>query len=176
MKRFLVFPLLFVFGGTLLFPASLWQGMAGVLPVAFGTVRASGMGFWFNLFNAGYQENYGFAQQVLGLLTGLALAIWDLLRNKDDQSSLKRLLPNFLYCGFYAFCLCFANASLGLLTLSVLKNGSPLISVVVALQFLGAFAFNFTAFFWAAIRSITTDDVLTPLVLRDKLRERARLN
>ena len=40
---------------------------------------------------------------------------------------------------------------------------------------LGTLLLNFTAIIWAAIRSITTDDVFTPRVLRDKLRERARL-
>ena len=34
---------------------------------------------------------------------------------------------------------------------------------------------NFTAIFWAAIRSIQTDDILTPRVLRGKLRYSSRL-
>ena len=129
-----------------------------------------------NLFSLGYTGSFGLAQQGLGLLAGFVFAIWDLIRNKNDCSSVKRLPLNLLYCGFYAFCLCIANASLGLLILSALKSGSPIIPIVVALQFLGAFAFNFTAILWAAIRSITTDDVLTPRVLRAKIRERARWN
>lgn len=175
MQRFLVFPIVFGICGTLLLPVSLWQGVVGTSSVALRNVAVAGSDFWTSIFSLNYRADFGFAQQCFGLFVGLAFAIWDLMRNKRDESAAVRLHKNLFYCGFYALCLSVANASLGLLIFSALPTGSPLISLFVWLQFSGAVIFNLTAIFWAAIRSITTDDVLTPRVLRDKLRGQAHL-
>ena len=82
-----------------------------------------------------------------------------------------RLLKNFSWCLGYALLLSIPNHAIGVMALydyifDTRLMVLPLFSVIL---------FDFTAILWAAIRSITTNDVLTPRVLRAKLRQRAQL-
>ena len=115
---------------------------------------------------------YGFA---IGVLLGLCLAFWSFLLNKYDESAITRLLPNLCWCGCYALLLNSINELLIFAVANQIASGFNLPIWLLLIPFVCALSINFTAILWAAIRSIQTDDVLTPRVMRDKLRERARL-
>ena len=108
-----------------------------------------------------------------GVAFGLASAFWDLLRNRRDQSAATRLFANLFWCGCYGLILGLFNALLIVVilyffpaTITWLYGMTSWVNVAVP---------NLAAIVWATIRSVTTKDVLTPRVLRSKLRERARL-
>ncbi len=107
---------------------------------------------------------------IFGITVGLVLAIWNKVRNVAGDKKL--ILPqNIFWCFFYALLFSIPNHIIGLLYL----YGYTTIKFFGVLPLIALFLLNLTAILWAAIRSITTDDVLTPRVLRAKLRERARL-
>ena len=110
----------------------------------------------------------------VGVMAGAIIAGWDTWRNRRDQSSTVRLLPNLFWCGGYAFLLFVANSSLAFLSFRYGPSG-PLKFFDQVFPLFGIIIPNAMAIAWAAIRSVTTKDVLTPRVLRDKLRERARV-
>ncbi len=173
MKRFLVLPMILSFIGTLFCPiyyfeTLLAQWPAYTFPFAI-TLREKVL---FYLLPVAL---YG---AMIGAFVGLGMGLWDLLRNRTNQSATTRVIANLFWCSCYALTLILANrvfAQIALLFNNSNSAGS-IRSGIMLFWWLGTLLLNFTAIIWAAIRSITTNDILTPRVLRDKLRERARLN
>ncbi len=101
---------------------------------------------------------------------GVVLAVWDRIFNRLANKKVL-LSQNLFWCLFYALLFSIPNHALGLIYL----YGYTSIRIFGTLPLISLLLLNFTAILWAAIRSITTDDILTPRVLRDKLRRSSRL-
>lgn len=178
MKRLLMFPLVLGIAGAF-FPVVSWlEGVIAQWPVflvgAFPSI--------INLIKDAFAETmpYGVAA---GATAGIGFAFWDKVRNRDRQNSTQLLLANLFWCLFYASLVIAINCAICAVTLLLTfdftrfnLDRSPLLMGLLTAVFVLHTLLNFTAILWAAIRSITTDDVLTPRVLRNKLRERSRLN
>lgn len=175
MKRFLVFPLVGGVTGTFFIWLCTTQGMLPQWPAILAFSNPGRVGIDEQLAIAFYATWLN--GLTIGIFSGVALAIWDLLRNHRVDDAATQLIPNTFWCWFYATILILFNALATFLISSYyVKIGvKPAIEILV-LPFASAALLNLTALLWAAIRSITTDDVLTPRVLRQKLRQRARLN
>lgn len=171
MQRFLVFPLPLALAGAIFLALCWTQGTLTIwgLSGIGGTLGVDLPDIIVEIVQQSWPSG-----SVAGIVAGLGLAIWDLLRNRRDQSAITRLLPNLFWCGCYALLLIAVNGVLFTLGTSQLPLGQAA-NWVVPLPFLGAAVLNLTAIFWGAIHSITTKDVLTPRVWGDKLRVRARL-
>ena len=174
MKRFILFPIAISILG-IIFPISVWLiATALYLPIIarINIMLWSQLSFRFlDVVNFGWL--YGFW---IGLLLGVALSCGDILHNRHNEEACSRLISNVLWCGCYAILINLTNAMLNTIILSQLSIGVTPGDWILTLPIFGVALLNFTAIIWASIRSITTDDILTPRVLRDKLRERARLN
>ena len=166
MKRFLVFPAFAALSGTLFFLVSYVEGSSVIFQQLSSDYIYHVAPFIINIILP-----YSLS---LGLFVGLLLALWDLLRNRHDQSSVARLPGNFFWIVVYTVPFVIANGVVYIF----LSHLMPLFNIdswMAMLTFWNFLLLNLTAITWAAIRSITTGDVLTPRVLRDKLRERSRL-
>ena len=169
MKRFLVFPLTRSVAGAVTVVLCLMQA---VWPIALQLSSLARTNYLFQI--------YGLTDDVVpyafmgGLWFGCGLAMWDKLRNRHDQSSTTRLTLNLWWCGTYALVL---NALTGAISASIFNQiavgtdlwwvfGVPLVQVTT---------FNCAAILWAAIRSVTANDVLSPRVLLAKTREWTRV-
>ena len=120
--------------------------------------------------------HYVFKGSFTGIPIGFLLGFWDMVRNRQNQISLLRLAGNFFWCIPIGFLLSVVNSFLfdALSSFWVNNNSFPPDWFTIS-SYLAVGIPNFTAIIWAAIRSITTDDVLTPRVLRDKLRRSSRI-
>lgn len=107
---------------------------------------------------------------IFGIIVGVVLAVWDRIFNRLANKKVL-LSQNLFWCLFYALLFSIPNHALGLIYL----YGYTSIRIFGTLPLISLLLLNFTAILWAAIRSITTDDILTPRVLRDKLRRSSRL-
>ncbi len=149
-----------------LFPMVMLDGMPGHVPTVMMTL--SDLGEIWN-FAASYSV-------IMGVLLGVGLALFDLLRNRHRPGSemASSLLGNLWWCGLYVTAI---NALNTLLCLGVAKAfpGPHAWSkqTIVPLFMVGIL--NLSAVLWASIRSITSGDVLSPGVLRDKLRRSVHL-
>ena len=174
MKRFVVFPLVLGIGGTFFIVLCAAQGIFPQLPYISAFSSPGRIGIDEQLAVA-FQSTW-LNGLIIGLLLGIALAIWDLLRNRRIDAAATRLILNTLWCWFYATALILFNSLLAFLTSYYFAQiGSKPATLILVLPFVSAGLLNLTAILWATIRSITTDDILTPRVLRDKLRQRSRL-
>ena len=170
MKRFLVFALVLgVLGAP--FVTFCWievMLVSTVLPIS-GLIGATN----FNevtafVFTTTWQPGLG-----AGAAFGLALTIWDLLRNRRDQNAATRLVANLFWCGCYGLTLGLFNA---LLVVAILYFFPQTATWLLGMNsWVNVAVPNLAAILWAAIRSVTTKDILTPRVLGGKLRQRARL-
>ncbi len=180
MKRLLVFPFALGFCGALFFPICFIETIVSQWPLfdSYGGPEVSSFEFW----NGCIETLMRFIPNgtVAGFAIGIGIALWDAILNRRDKNGHHRLLPNLFWCVCYLSLFIAVNAVVIAIMLSYNKpsfatgSNSPE-DLAPAIFVWGTFLLNFTAIAWAAIRSITTDDVLTPRVLRDKLRERARL-
>ncbi len=114
----------------------------------------------------------------VGAVVGCALASWDIIRNRREATAARRLTTNLAWCLFYAALLLGFNgaiiAAISFFYYAPQKSMPP--QPFIFTPILSIPIINFIAVMWAAIRSIQTDDILTPRVLLAKLRERARWN
>lgn len=177
MKRFVVFPLVLGFCGAFFSIVSWGEGVVAQWPVFPVGPFPSIFDLAKDVFEA--TMPYGVA---VGIAAGIGLAVWDQVRNRDRQNSEQLLLANLFWCLFYASLIVAINCAICAVTLLLTfdftrfnLNRSPLLMGLLTAVFIVHTLLNFTAILWAAIRSITTDDVLTPRVLQGKLREHARL-
>lgn len=174
MKRFVIFPLIMGIAGAL-FPISVWLIATSLyLPAIarFNVMLWSQFLFPFlDVVNFGCL--YGFS---VGLVLGIVLSCWDIFRNCRSEKAYSRLLANIMWFGCYAILINLMNAISNALALFLFANRATPADWILMTPIFGVALINFAAILWAAIRSITTDDILTPHVLRDKLRERSRLH
>lgn len=178
MKRFIVFPLALGVVGAF-FPLVSWgEGVIAQWPV-FPVGPFPGIfGLAKDVFAA--TMPYGVA---VGAAMGIGLAVCDKVRNRNRYNSAQLLLANLFWCLLYATLIAAINCALCAVTLLLtidftqfpFAGSSPLLRLLAGIFVLHSVS-NFTAILWAAIRAITTDDVLTPRVLRDKLRRSSRLS
>ena len=116
----------------------------------------------------------------LGIAVGILFTLWDKIRNQHLLAT-QNLLPNLFWCLLYASSINAINCLISNFALGFGRGSQRYyppphdIFTVTKAVIWGALLLNFIAILWAAIRSIQTDDVLTPRVLRGKLRERACL-
>ena len=175
MKRFLVFPLVLGICGALFSTFCFAQFAAVVIvgvsaAVGSANPRLSPMqDAYLHQLSTVFLSSY-IVGIIFGILTGLALAIWDKVRNGPTGKKLV-LLQNISWCLFYALLFSIPNHGVGLFYL----YGYTPIKFFGVLPIISLLLLNFTAILWAAIRSIQTDDILTPRVLRAKLRRSSRL-
>lgn len=174
MKRFIIFPIVLGFCGALLPLVCYVESTLALYPLFVAWSSNLNNDIW-QLLSDAWDATWLYGISI-GLLGGITLAIWDLLRNRHKERSLILLLPNLLWCNFYVLIINIINAGIFALLTTQITFGSPSLQWILKLPFASAALLNFTAILWAAIRSITTKDILTPRVLRDKLRERSRLN
>jgi hypothetical protein len=117
---------------------------------------------------------------VIGLVLGLGLALFDWF-HKPHRAAGKiasSLLANLWWCGFYITAINAFNTAVSLAVIKARPAAPPLNSGSrweVLLLLLAIAILNFSAIMWAAIRSITADDVISPRVLRNKLKRSATI-
>lgn len=107
----------------------------------------------------------------IGVTSGLGLSIYDWFRNRLEtkQPTKLHLISNLFWCGLYALIINIVNLAFFYALYVVMGVNLFAWFLSLSLAFL-----NLAAILWAAIRSITTNDVLTPRVLREKLRRQTR--
>ncbi len=176
MKRFLLLPLALGIVGAFFYVVC-WIQFAAVILVAVNMAVSNAnprLAEMNSLFSARIATNFltsylpGF---VFGLVAGLALTFWYWPRIQSKDRMDAHFWKNIFWCLCYACLPSIPNCIIGVMALYDYIFDTRL----TVLPFISIILFNFTAIVWAAIRSITTNDVLTPRVLRDKLRQRARL-
>lgn len=186
MNRFWVFPLVLgVVGAALPFlmlvesAAPEWY-RASTAPVT-GTFPRTTLQLWA-LYRPSLQLLWQWSA-ILGTVLGVALATGDwALHRRRDRSGGKtstRLIGNVIWCGLYALSVLVIN---DLLLITVLKTmGVPVTlspaqeTLFIAFPAVVTVGVNLAAVLWAAIRTTRADDVLSPRVLRDKLRRSTQL-
>ena len=175
MQRILIFSLSFAVVGAMFPLICVVQGMSPLIPIRVMSTPLSGNQMADTLRDV-FLGSYPVGAPI-GAFVGCALTLWDVIRNRRDATAARRLAANLAWCLFYAALLLGFNGAI-IATISFfhyapqkLRPPEPFIFIPI----LSVPVINLTAILWAAIRSITTDDVLTPRVLREKLRERARL-
>ena len=173
MRRFLIFPLISAIVGALFPVFCMAQGMIPMLPIKFAFAANNGIGienFLGDIFAETWKPG-----AIASAVFGGVLALWDLVRNRRDLTAANRLAVNLAWCLFYAVLFIGANGVLvAAIALSYAQQKTAPPQMFTYWPFLSAALINFTAILWAAIRSIQTDDVLTPRVLREKLRRSSR--
>ena len=172
MKRFFIFPATLGFVGAFLPVVCFIIGVLSLWPMITGLSYVPSLVFSEKMPRI-WEASWPYGLMV-GVFSGVALAAWDMLRNRRDESSLARLGGNLFWCGCYALLLNLINGALSALA-SIQAPATPPATWILMLPFISAALVGITAILWSVIRSITTDDALTPRVLRDKLRERSRL-
>ena len=173
MKRFWVFPLVLGLVGAIFPVFSYVEGIArGIIDVliTMGTLSPFRYGL-LQLWNVTWPYGLG-----VGFILGIGLAVGDWFRPKNlvqNSNADLRLIPNLFWCGLYVLLVNAINTAI----FYALVSRNPHIETIYALG-LARFAMpgilNLAAILWAALRSIRTDDVLTPRVLLPKLRRQTR--
>ncbi len=186
MKRFLVFPLIGAFIGSIFFLITFIEGALPLSQVDYFGVEAGNyslhftgysLEFWrikhiiSNLFTGSYKQGI-----FIGAIVGFGFSIWDFTFNKSDEDAEDRLGLNLFWCSLYTSLIVAINIGVFHALFVNVPDIFYRYERLQTLPVVSATLLNFTAIIWAAIRSITTDDVLTPRVLRAKLRERSRLD
>jgi len=180
MNRFWIFPLVLGLMGVLLPLAMLtaaaapeWyrapNGRVGVI---------AGLSFYLPLL-----EVWSLRLFVLGALFGFGVALWDWLHNRrrDPQGwkTSARLIGNSIWCGVYALAVMVMTDALLIALLKAEGVPKTLSSAQEALFIVwpttAAIGMLLSATLWATIRTITTDDVLSPRVLVGKMRHSVKL-
>lgn len=175
MKRFLMFPVILGMLGAFFIVICAVQGILPQIPYINVFSVPGRISIWKQLSDLFFDSwKYGL---ITGFILGFLLAAWDFIRNPRSNKLSSFLIFNLLFCIAFGFILTTFNMALmyGVsLYYAKLKIKPPTLFLIW--PFFSAAVLNFTAIMWAAIRSITTDDILTPRVLLAKLRDRSRLN
>ena len=179
MKRFVVFPFVLGICGALFLPICWVESILAQYPIW----KIAFQGPAFQTFISRFLITTFWLGLIVGATSGIYFAFWDRMRNGRNETTTERLPANLFWCLLYATFITALDCTISNLLLHfnptlIQYPGGPLwlwITWLIRFTAVGALLLNFTAILWAAIRSIQTDDVLTPRVLLAKLRERARL-
>lgn len=166
MNRFWVFPLVLGVLGAL-FPFLAW--IEAVIPLMWSLfLRAPNLlegmsAIWFTVVPWGVG---------VGVALGLVAGTVDSLRNGRTRRGARELVGNVAWCLLYAHVFIAVNALPSAWVSSRLGLASP----VVIFLALAPFLLGLIAIAWATIRTISTDDVLSPRVLMGKLKRSTQLS
>lgn len=189
MNRFWVFPLVLGAAGAVLGVAALLEGIAPVLPVVNFRIPMAAMFVWAGMdfltpvisqnllaLASGPGSPYNLRALIetgagVGALLGLVAGVFDVVRNRARPRSGSQLLENVAWCLLYAHAVIAVNVAL--VSWWLLHSGMRIGPLGLTVWLPGALWL--LALTWATIRTIATDDVLTPRVLLLKLRRSSTL-
>jgi len=180
MNRFWIFPLVMGVVSALLPFAML---VAGAAPEWYRALNGGFLATNWSSFYLPLLQVWSLRLFVLGALFGFGIALWDWLnsRRRDLQGwkTSARLIGNSIWCGVYALTVMVMTDALLIALLKALGIPKTLSPAQEALFMIwpatAAIGLLLSATLWATIRTITTDDILTPRVLGTKLRRSLKL-
>lgn len=163
MNRFWVFPLLWGVLGALFPTLAALEGMAPLLPVLM-----SALGPTYSVLHSLGQALAASAPVglVVGALVGAGFGAWDAVRNGRAPRDKSQLVKNLAWCLLYAHAFILVDM---LLAYAWFTRGSPGFALTPLTAFLPAL-FCLVAILWGTIRTVTTNEVLSPRVLGAKLK------
>ena len=113
---------------------------------------------------------------MLGFIAGAILSALAWIYKREDTLICWRFAANFFWFFCYGTLLILSNVgTIHLIQLRYIQLGIQVPTMFTSSAFMLCLVINTVAVIYAAIRSITNDDVLTPRVLRNKLRRSSRL-
>ena len=161
------FPLWLGVTGVFLPVITVIEGLVPLLPV-FPSLGPIDSGSWKALFD--FWVMSAFYGVPIGVVLGLAASgCWMLRRGRGDWAGAARFGPNLRWCLALAFLVGAVN---DVLFFVVLERGSPGYWAAY-FPFALAVVLNLVALACATIRTITTDDVLSPRSVLAKMRHSA---
>ena len=187
MHRFWLFPVLLGLVGIFLPPLILCEGFVPLLVanINWGIIAdlafALGRITWLDF--VGFMGETAPYSGSAGFVVGVSVAVFDWWRNgRRDRMGIyatAALLPNIGWCLVYAGCLSLLNGLVFygiLLLIRIFYPWSILWSLPLdELTFALIALLNVCAVLWGSVRSVTSEDVLTPPLLRAKLKRSSRL-
>jgi len=171
MNRSWVFPLVLGVVGALFLPLCFVEGVWTLISVTYKWQHDSAAKNYLSAWPLTWQYYMG-AGVVVGVLLGV-------LNFKRVQSLHTCFIGNLRWCLLWALLLTEVNVAL-IHLFGYLHPSSMFARVlwredVLTIGWFLALLFNFSAVAWATIRTITTDDVLSPRVLAQKVRRSVKL-
>lgn len=169
--RFWIFPLALGLAGALLAPICFIEGVWPMLPVAPAMLGQSEV--------AHFGDSWAQSLRVLPVALAVfgagvaALGLW-----RRAESDVARLAPNLGWCLLYAaFLMALYVGAMRVCSLVLPLSVFRILwrSDVFVVGWAFALLFNGCAILWAALRTVSTGDVLSPRVLGAKLRRSARI-